>query len=99
MPLIMSLLGGLLTLCGPMVGRVLLALGMGYVTFKGFDLTIAWLLTSIKTNISGMPAEIVSFFAWLWVDKAISMIFSAYSAAALVKMAGSASVTKLVTKG
>lgn len=99
MPLVMSLLGGLLTLCGSLVGRVLLALGMGYVTFKGFDLTVAWLLAQIKTNFTGMPADVVSFLGWLWVDKAIGMVFSAYSVAMIAKLAGSANVTKLVTKG
>lgn len=86
-------------MCGPMIGRVLLALGMGYVSYKGFDTSITWLLNSIKSSISSMPAEIISFLGWLWLDKAISMIFSAYAAASLVKLAGSASVTKLVSKG
>lgn len=99
MGLLMPLLGGLLTICGSLVGRVLLALGIGYVTFKGFDLLIGWLLNSIKGNIGQMPAEIVSFLAWLWVDKAIGMVFSAYSAAVVIKMAGSTQITKMVTKG
>lgn len=99
MNLIASLIGGLLSMCGPMIGRVLLALGMGYVSYKGFDTSITWLLNSIKSSISSMPAEIISFLGWLWLDKAISMIFSAYAAASLVKLAGSASVTKLVSKG
>lgn len=99
MPLLMSLLGGLLTIAGSMVGRVLLALGMGFVTFKGFDLTVSWLLTQIKGYIGGMPADVVSFLAWCWVDKAIGMVFSAYSAAIAVKLAGGTGITKLVTKG
>lgn len=98
MPFLMPLLGGLLSICSTMVGRVLLALGIGYVTFSGFDLTVAWLLTSIKNSFAGMPSEVVSFLAYLWVDKAIGMIFSAYSAAMLVKLAGNASITKMVTK-
>lgn len=99
MPLLIPLLGGLLTICGSLVGRVLLALGIGYVTFKGFDLVITWLLNSIKTNMAAMPVEILNFLAWLWVDKAIGMMFSAYSAAVVIKMAGSANITKMVTKG
>lgn len=96
---LMPLLGGLATIAASLVGRVLLALGVGYVTFKGFDLTIAWLLTQIKTNISAMPLEVVNFFGYMWVDKAIGMIFSSYSAAILVKLAGSTNITKMVTKG
>lgn len=97
--LLYPLLGGLLTICGSMVGRALLALGIGYVTFKGFDLAIGWLLTTIKNNMAGLGADTLNFLAWLWLDKAISMIFSAYSAAILVKLAGSTNITKMVTKG
>jgi len=99
MPLLMSLLGGLLTITGSVVGRVLIALGMGYVTYTGFDLSVTWLLDQIKSNIGSMPAEIVSFFAFMWVDKAIGLVFSAYAAALVVKLAGSTKLTKLITKG
>lgn len=98
MPLLMALLGGLLSIAGSMVGRVLLALGMSYVTYKGFDLSINWLLGQVKANMSALPSEVLSFLAWCWLDKAISMIFSAYSVAMVVKLAGSTSVTKLVTR-
>ena len=99
MPFLLNLLGGLLTIVSPMVWRVLLALGMSFVTFKGFDLTVAWLLTQIKGYIGGMPADVISFLAWCWVDKAIGMVFSAYTAAIAVKVAGGAGITKLVVKG
>ncbi|MHA4871602.1 DUF2523 domain-containing protein [Duganella sp. PWIR1] len=98
MPLLTALLGGLLTIASSMVGRVLLALGMSYVTYTGFDLAITWLLDQVKNNIAAMPSEIVSFMAWLWVDKAISMLFSAYTASIFVKLAGGSSLTKLITK-
>jgi hypothetical protein len=99
MPLLMSLLGGLLTICGSMVGRVLLALGLSYVTYTGFDTSINWLLDQIKSNFAAMPAQIVGFLTWLWVDKAISMVFAAYSAALVIKLGTSSKLTKLVRKG
>lgn len=99
MPLLAGLLGGLLTICGSMVGRVLLALGLSYVTYTGFDTSITWLLNQIKTNFAAMPAQIVGFLAWLWVDKAIAMVFSAYSAAMVIKLGTSNKLTKLVRKG
>jgi hypothetical protein len=95
---IAALIGALLTVASSMVGRVLLALGMSYVTYKGFDVGITWLLDRIKENMSSMPADMVSFLGWLWVDKAISMVFSAYSVALALKMAGGTSFTKIVTK-
>lgn len=99
MPLLTALLGGLLTICGSMVGRVLLALGLSYATYTGFDVSINWLLSQVKTNFSSMPTEILNFLAWLWVDKAISMLFSAYSAAMVIKVGTSGKLTKLVRKG
>lgn len=93
-------LAGLLTsITGSIVGRALLALGIGFVTFKGADTSVTWLLEQIKTNISALDPKIIQFLAWLWVDKAISMIFGAYTAAAAIKMAGGNSITKMVTKG
>jgi hypothetical protein len=93
------LAGLLLSVAGSLVGRVLLALGIGYVTYKGFDLSVSWLLVQIKGNMGAMPVEVVSLMGYLWVDKAISLIFSAYSAALLVKLAGKADLTQMVTKG
>lgn len=98
MPLLMSLLGGLLRIAGPLVGRVLLALGMGYVSYSGFDLAVGFLLEQIKSNIGSMPSDVASLLGFLWVDKAIGLVFSAYSAAMAVKLAGGTKLTKLVTK-
>lgn len=98
MGLIVSLLGGLLTVAGSLTGRVLLALGMSYVTYKGFNLGADWLLNSIKGSFGAMPADILSFLAWMWVDRAISMIFSAYAVALSFKTMGG-NLTKLVTRG
>lgn len=99
MPLIYMLGGLLLRICAPLVGRVLLALGMGYVTYKGLNTGIDWLLLQIKSNMSAMPSQVLQFLAYMWVDKAISMMFSAYAAAALVKLGTSGTLTRLVTKG
>lgn len=99
MPALLMAIGGLLLqLAASMVGRVLLALGLSYVTYSGFDVGVTWLLDQIKANFTGMGADTASFLAWLWVDKAIGLIFSAYSAALVVKMAGGTKLTKLVTK-
>jgi hypothetical protein len=96
--LVAALWGGFLQIAGSMIGRILLALGIGFVTYTGFTATIDWLLVAIKSNMSAMPADTVAFLAWLWVDKAIAVLFSAYAAALLVKMAGSTTISKMVTK-
>lgn len=98
MPFLISLGGMFLSLMGSFVGRALVALGISYVTYSGFDVGITWLLTQIKSNIGSMPAEVISFLGFMWVDKAIGIIFSAYAAALVVKMAGSTTFTKMITK-
>jgi integral membrane sensor domain MASE1 len=98
MPLIYALGGLLLNLAGSMVGRVLLALGLSYVTYTGFDTAISWLLNQVKGNLSALPADVLSFLGWLWVDKAIGMMFSTYAACMTVKLAGGSVLTKLVRK-
>jgi hypothetical protein len=99
MPIIAALIGALSTAMASLVGRVLLALGLSYVTYSGFDVSVNFLLDKIKEDMGGMPAETLSFLSWLWVDKAIGAMFSAYTAALAIKMAGSATLTKLVRKG
>ncbi len=97
MPLIAAMLGGLLTICGSMVGRVLIALGLSYVTYSGFNLGADWLFADIKSSMGAMPSEILSFLGWMWVDRALSMIFSAYAVALAFKTVGG-NLSKLVRK-
>lgn len=99
MPAFMVALGGMfLTLAGTLVGRVLLALGLSFVTYAGFDLAINALLIQIKSNMSSLPVDILNFMGYMWVDKAIGMMFSAYAAALVLKMSASGVITKLVRK-
>ena len=96
MPIIYFLIGALGLAAKSLVGRVLLALGLSFVTFKGQDVIIGWLLEQIKSNMAGMPVQIVAFFAWMWVDKAIAMVFSAFATAAVIRAVSGDSVTKVV---
>lgn len=96
--LVAALVGGFLQVASSMVGRVLLALGISFVVYSGFDVGITWILDQIKSNMGAMPADVVAFLAWLWVDRAINLVFSAFSAALTLKMAGGTTLTKMVIK-
>jgi hypothetical protein len=93
-----ALLGGLATVMGSLVGRVLLALGIGYLTFSGIDLAVTSITDGIKTNMTGLGSQAISFLSYLWVDKAVSMIISAYGVSLAFKLAGGSSVKKMVVK-
>lgn len=94
MPLIAALWGALIPIMSTLVGRVLLALGIGFVTYKGMDATVTFLLDTIKSSLSGMPSEVLQFLAFCWIDKAIGMIFSAWSAALALRTIASG-ITKM----
>lgn len=96
--LIPSLMSALATITASLVGRVLLALSISFVVYTGFEVAGTAFLDQIKGNFSGMPAEAVGLLGYLWVDKAINIIFSGYTAALAVKMAGSSTITRMVTK-
>ena len=99
MPLfVAAILGGLLQIAASLVGRVLLSLGMSFVVFSGINIGFDLLKNAVINNMQGMSADVVQFLAYLWVDRALSLIMSAYSAALALKMAGGTTITKLVTK-
>lgn len=80
MPLILSALGGLLIsllrqyLPG-IIGRVLLALGIGFFTHK---LAMPALLGMVQDMVSGMPARLVAYYAAFGLDVVMTILLSAY---------------------
>lgn len=92
-----AIIGALALAMSSLVGRVLLALSLSYVTYTGFSSLGSYALTEIKSSFSGMGADAVGLLGYLWVDKAMSLIFSAYTTALAFKTAGGA-LTKLVRK-
>lgn len=96
--LVPALLGGLATVMGSLVGRVLIALSIGFVTFSGVSILIDNIKTGIIVNMQSMGADTVQLLGYLWVDKALTMIFSAWVAALALKMAGGTSIKKMMVK-
>lgn len=96
---IAALIGAFVYAIGSIVGRVLLALGMGYVTFTGVSTLGDWLQNHVQTAFGGLAAEAGQFLAYLWVDKAITMVFSALVLALTYRMSGSSLITNLIVKG
>jgi hypothetical protein len=95
--LVPEILAGLAWVMGSLVGRALLALGISYLTYSGIDAINTSIVYAIKENVAGIGGETVAFLAYLWVDKAISMVLSAYAAAVAMKVTAGA-ITKMVVK-
>jgi hypothetical protein len=80
-----------------LVGRVLLALGVGFITYKGIDVGISSIKDSVVSAMTGLSADAVGLLGYLYVDKAFSVIFSAVVTALAMRTAAG-SVKKMVIK-
>lgn len=78
MPWLAAIFGNmLLAIAGSLVAQVLVALGVGVVTYTGVDLAISFLKTNAVTAILGLPPQVVGLLALMQVGSCISMVFSA----------------------
>lgn len=92
-----ALIGALGAAMGALAGRVLIALGIGFVSYKGIDLAIGKLKDAAVSGLQGLPADAVSLAGYLWLDKALTVIFSAVAVALSMKALGG-TVKKMVAK-
>lgn len=98
MPLIYMFMGVLAQILPSLIGRILLALGISFVTYTGMSVAIDSLYTQVQANFSGLPIETLNLLAYLWVDKAFSLVFSAFSASLAIKTLQGGSITRMVMK-
>ncbi|SCX69075.1 DUF2523 domain-containing protein [Variovorax sp. EL159] len=85
MPAILLALGTLLLqLVGSMAGRVLVALGIGVVTYSGINTTIGWAKSQAISAILGLGPEVVGMLTMLKVGQSINIVFSAMLAKAVI---------------
>jgi len=95
---IAALLGGLAQAAASLVGRVLIALGIGYVTYQGLDFALANIKDLIFANLTGVPAQTLAVMARLNIGEFINIQISAISARLLLNGLTSGSFTKMVIK-
>ena len=99
MPLFLAaLLGGLIQAAGSFVGRALIALGIGYVSYAGINALLGWIKTQIITYLTGAPATVVAIMGLLKIDVAVSILFSAFAARLVLQGLTSDKVTRMVIK-
>lgn len=96
--LIAILLQGLLYLTKSFVGRALVALGIGAVTYTGISTTLGWLKSQALVAFQGMGADYVSLLSYMQVGVAISILFSAITARLLLNGLSSDTVKRWVIK-
>ncbi len=85
MPVFIAAIGGMLiNIVGSLVGRVLVALGIGVVTFTGVNAALDELKVQAVQSFSALPPEVVGMLAMMKVGVAISIVTSAIAARLLL---------------
>lgn len=99
MPVFLAALGGvLINVAATIAGRVLIALGIGVVTFTGLSGSMTWLKTQALSSLSGLPADAVALIAYLQVGTCINIIVSAIAVRATLQGLTGDTVKKWVLK-
>lgn len=93
-----TLIGGLISVTGTIVGRVLVALGVGVVTYTGVQVGIDSLLSNLDSAVSGVPADILGLLGFMRVGEAMNIIISAMSARMLLNGLQGDTIKKWVLK-
>lgn len=90
MPILIALSGVLIQITSTLLGRVLLSLGFGMVSYTGFSILLDSIIAGLKGSFGGMSAVMLNFVAWMWVDKALSIIIAAVNTSLSIQLAGAA---------
>jgi len=77
MPLISVLWGAFLTIIVSAVGKILVGLGFGIVTFLGVKAGIDWFTNAAVSKLSGLPADVLGALSMAGLGNCISIISSA----------------------
>lgn len=72
-----SLGGILMSIATSLVGRVLMALGLGLVTYNALDPLLEQFQANYFSQMSGLPADLAGFVGMLKVGEAVQIIFAA----------------------
>lgn len=81
MPIFIAALGGMLiNLVGSLVGRVLVALGIGLVTYTGVSSSLDFLKSQAISSFASLPAEMMAIIGLMKVGVCISIVTSAITA-------------------
>jgi hypothetical protein len=95
---IAALLGGFISATSSFVGRVLLALGIGFVAYQGIDVALTALKASAVANLSALPFGLVGMLGVLKIGTGLNIIFSAITARLTIMGLTSGTIKRMVYK-
>ncbi len=93
-----ALLGGLVQATTSIVGRVMVALGLGFVSYTGIDALLVNIKSMIITNLATLPPQALQVASTLKVGVAISIITSAYLVRLIFAGLSSGTVKRIISR-
>lgn len=67
----------LLSLVQPMIAKIMLTLGLSVVTITGLESALGQLKDLFVSSMNSLPADMLSLALYLWIGKAVGVIFGA----------------------
>jgi len=99
LPIVVAAVGGvILNIVGSVVGRVLIALGIGVATYTGVSTLLDQLKDRALSGFMALPPEAVQILGVLKVGEFVSIITSAVAARLLLSGMTSGTVKRWVNK-
>lgn len=95
---IAALLGGLVSAAGTLVGRVLVSLGLGYVTFQGVDASITWARDFAVGKFAALSGNALAVVSTLQIGTVISILTSALLARMVLQGLTGGAIKRLVQR-
>lgn len=68
----------ILKLVKPILGQILLTLGMSVITYKGADMLVGVLEGYLRQQLYNAPADLLGLLGLAGIDSALSILFSAF---------------------
>jgi hypothetical protein len=98
MPVIISMLwGGLASILSTLVGRVLIALSIGYVSYSGIDILLDSMKSAAYANLGNM-GPLVGVVGLLKISESLNVVISAVIAKYTIQGLTGGTITKMVLK-
>lgn len=77
----MNLAGFFMAIAGPVARKVMLALGIGFLTFQGVDAAVSGALNAAKSSFGGVTGDVAQLIAMSGINWAFGIIAGSITAA------------------